>query len=73
MRRFTDDGEGEWEIAVGRASWGVFLALFIPRDGGDIREVPLPHVSAEDASRGILEASRQELQSLLDRSGPRTE
>jgi hypothetical protein len=73
MRRFTDNGEQEWEIAVGRASWGVFLALFVPRDGGAVREVPLPYGSAEDANRGILEASRVELQSLLDRSGPRTE
>ncbi len=72
MRRFTDADGGEWEVTVGRASWGTFLALFIPMGGGEAREAPLAAPSADAAGRELLEAGEDEVASLFRRSGPRT-
>ncbi len=72
MQRFTDADGGEWEVTVGRASWGAFLALFVPLGGGEAREASLAALSADAAGRELLEAGEDELASLFRNSGPRT-
>jgi hypothetical protein len=72
MQRITDADGREWDVTVGRGSWGSFVALFIPRDDGEVREALLPAGGAAEASGSLQEMSREELLTLLEKSGPRT-
>lgn len=71
MQRFTDSSGTEWDVVLGRESWGALLALFVPvrRDTGKpVRQAPL-HASAYDAAASELnELDHAALQQLLDRS-----
>ncbi len=71
MWRFEDRSGTTWEVALGRESWGVLCALFVPRDGGPARQVQLDVDTEQDALAeldGLAGASWQEL---LDRSQPK--
>lgn len=72
MRRFRDRGEREWDVVVGRESWGAFFAIFVPR-GHDaaVRQSPLRAESQETASREIEEMDRSGLCALLDEAEPK--
>lgn len=72
MRRITDADLREWEVTVGRGSWGAYTALFVPRKGGEVREALLSAASVEAASRCVMEGPIEELLTLLEKSGPRT-
>jgi hypothetical protein len=41
MRRLTDAQGRAWDVVLGRESWGGLLALFVPADGGTVRQAPL--------------------------------
>ena len=41
MRTITDSAGARWDVLVGRESWGTHVLLFVPRDGGDARQVVL--------------------------------
>jgi hypothetical protein len=58
MRRITDESGKRWDVALGRESWGSFVLLFTPLDGGEARKATL-------ASETMLQAD-QELDSLSD-------
>jgi hypothetical protein len=72
MQRITDADGRDWDVTVGRGSWGSFMALFIPREDGEVREAPLPAGGAAEASESLLRMSPEELLALLAKSGPRT-
>jgi hypothetical protein len=74
MRRFRDRAGVEWDVVLGRESWGMLLALFVPRDsGGSIRQTALSASSYEAATVELNELDDPALQALLDRSGLREE
>jgi hypothetical protein len=75
MRRFRDRQGGEWDVVLGRASWGVQCALFVPVDPTQqpVRQAPLT-AAAVDAGMLELEALDDAgLQALLDRSSVKDE
>ncbi|TVR54263.1 MAG: hypothetical protein EA421_09230 [Gemmatimonadales bacterium] len=72
MQRITDADGQDWDVTVGRGSWGSFMALFIPRGDGEVREAPLPVGEASEASGSLQDMSREDLLVLLEKSDPRT-
>lgn len=38
MRRMTDEQGREWDITVGRESFGMQVFLFMPQDGSGVRK-----------------------------------
>ncbi len=73
MRTFRGSDGREWEVVVGRESWGSLFAIFLPRNGeGDPRQTLLRGTSMDEALRAVLEMEEAELVSLLDQSSPKT-
>ncbi len=68
MRQFSDADGRAWEVWVGRESWGVMVALLVPRVGGPVRRALLPSPGPEEAERDIASMDIQELSALLARS-----
>lgn len=73
MRRFTDNGGAEWDVVLGRESWGMLLALFVPRGEGPVRQTPLMASGYDAASHELNELDDAALQALLDRSSIKEE
>lgn len=72
MWTFRDEDGREWEMVVGRESWGGFVALFIPdRADAGVRQVSVKGSSRGEATRRIEEMGRGGWLSLLERSRPR--
>ena len=68
MWHFEDRSGNRWEVALGRESWGVLCALFVPKADGDVRQVPL---EANNERAAMSELDGLEVtgwQDLLDRS-----
>jgi hypothetical protein len=62
----------EWEVVLGRGSWGLYLLLFAPVDGiGSVREAPLKGTSYEEALLELDALDDDALQSTLARSKPK--
>lgn len=73
MRRFVDHHGREWDAAVGRGSWGVYLLLFIPTAAeGPVREAPLAASSFDEAMLEFDELDDAALVALLARSTPKS-
>lgn len=74
MRKFVDRQEREWEVVIGRASWGAYLLIFSPTDrSGEMREA---HLSAGSQGEAFLELDAltdHELAEMLERSTPKSE
>lgn len=72
MRRFKDERGRDWDVVVGRESWGAFVALFVPRSGDEpVRQAPLGSESRGAAAREVGGLDEEELGALLDRSRPK--
>lgn len=71
MRRLEDSRGRDWEVIVGRASWGTFQLLFVPDGDGEVRQVHLEATSAGEAERRLAGFSEEELQGYLEDSRPR--
>jgi hypothetical protein len=73
MRRFTDAEGRNWDVTIGRESWGALYALFIPVGSRTepVRQALLQasdHIAAERELDAMDEAA---LRALLQRSVPR--
>jgi hypothetical protein len=68
MRRFSDRAGRAWDVVVGRESWGALLALFVPADGGTVRQAMLAAAGYTEANQELEAMSDAELQALLDGS-----
>ena len=69
MRAFRSEDGFEWDVVVGRESWGTIVAMFIPRQGNaSPRQTVLESVSADGALEWIRELSAEQLQDLLDKA-----
>lgn len=65
MRRFRDENGAEWDVVVGRESWGTLYALFVPVIAGDIRQTVLHAVTSLAAETEIEEMAVADLSALL--------
>jgi hypothetical protein len=66
VRVFQDPTGREWEVVVGRESWGTVVAIFILRKGSEPPRQSLLEVSsADEGSRLLLGMTQGELQALL--------
>ncbi|MDT8342540.1 MAG: hypothetical protein RQ751_13600 [Longimicrobiales bacterium] len=73
MRRFTDRDGAAWEVVVGRESWGLLVALFVPADGSrTVRQAPLSSADHGAAEAELDRMGPEGLQRLLDDAAPRT-
>ena len=70
VHRFEDGTGGRWDVVLGRASWGAFHALFVPRGKGEARQALLAAESAEEAARTLNDADPETLMELFRRSEP---
>jgi hypothetical protein len=68
MRRFIDAAGKRWDIVIGRESWGANVALFVPVDGGRVRQSILTAVGADRAGVELDEYDDAALRILFDRS-----
>ena len=69
MRVFQGLDGREWQAAVGRESWGGFVAIVSPSRGSDPpRQAPLMASSMEEAYRELAGMDQGELQELVERS-----
>ena len=66
MRRFQDPAGREWEVVVGRESWGTVVAIFVATgDPEPPREAMMEVSSADEGNRVLLTMSSEELHELL--------
>jgi hypothetical protein len=75
MRRFTAEDGREWEVVLGRESWGASVALFVPVDSSDpaaIRQSVLAAAAVDEAQAELDAMSDADLRALLARAGPRS-
>ncbi len=70
VREFVDDEGRQWDVVVGRESWGSLFALFIPRGGTSdgIRQTLMESVSTGDANQELMRCGADELKELFHRS-----
>ena len=70
MRRFRDRQGGEWDVVLGRESWGSHVALFVPvRSAAQPVRQAMLSAAASAAGMNELDALDDNgLQALLDRS-----
>jgi len=69
MRTFEDGLGRKWEVAVGRESWGVIVAMFLPADGGrDVRETPLEVGGYEEGVAEVEALDQEGLKEMFERS-----
>jgi hypothetical protein len=72
MRLFRDGAGSEWEVLVGRESWGVVVAIFVVRKGPEPpRQALLEVASADEGNRLLQELSERDLRALLGTSVPK--
>jgi hypothetical protein len=68
MRRFRDRHGVDWDVVLGRESWGALLALFVPAGEGRVRQTVLAASSYDGALQELNELDDAALQQLLERS-----
>jgi hypothetical protein len=75
MRRFRDRSGIEWDVVLGRESWGTSVALFVPPTSSDldVRQAALRSEAADAAMRELDSLDAAALQALFDRSSNRRE
>jgi hypothetical protein len=71
MRRIRDAEGRDWDVQVGRESYGMHVALFMPVEGGgDVRQSMLAADTWLGAEQYIGDAGDDELRDLLGRARP---
>ena len=70
MRRFRDRYGGEWDVVLGRESWGLHCALFVPVGTTEqpVRQTPLTSSAFDVAMRELDGLDDAGLHALFDRS-----
>ena len=73
MRRYTDPRGRDWDVVVGRESFGALYALFVP--AGDTRAETRQALLQQDSKAGAQQAveamSEKEMNELFERSEPK--
>ena len=68
MWRFEDKEGRVWDVALGRESWGVVCALFVPQVGAGVRQLHLSEVTERDAHATLDQLGPAAWQELLEKS-----
>ena len=73
MRRYTDSRGRDWDVVVGRESFGALYALFVPagETRAETRQTLLQQDSKARAQAAIESMSADELHDLYARSEPK--
>ena len=73
MRRYTDSRDREWDVVVGRESFGALYALFVPsgETRAETRQTLLQEDSKARAQAAIEAMSEDEMDDLFERSEPK--
>lgn len=74
MRRFTDADGREWDVVLGRESWGVHYALFVPRGrtrSATSRQALLDASGYGAAETALARMGDEAVARLFERSEPR--
>lgn len=73
MRRYTDARGREWDVVVGRESFGALYALFVPagETRAETRQALLQEDSKARAQAAVEAMSEDDLNDLFDRSEPK--
>ena len=62
----------EWDVVVGRESWGTVVAMFVPRKvDAPPRQAVMDTSSPEEALTRLRSMTHPELQDLLDKATPK--
>lgn len=73
VRTFSDSEGMEWEVVVGRESWGTVVAIFVRKGSPDPpRETLLEVSSWDEGNQQLLEMPVERLRALLDASTPKS-
>jgi len=70
MRRLTDASGAEWDVTIGRESWGTLVLLFVPRTGGGPRQSVMKAETQLAAEQRLQEMSEGELRERLEAATP---
>jgi hypothetical protein len=70
MRSFSDEQGVRWDAVVGRESWGSFVLLFTPTEGGEPRKAPLVAETMLEAEQELESLAEADLHSRLAASDP---
>ncbi len=65
MRRFQDTQGTEWDVVLGRESFGALLALFVPVGEGAVRQAPLRSEGYDAAQHELDTMDEAALRQLL--------
>lgn len=66
VRAFRDEIGQEWEVMVGRESWGTIVAILVPKkSAGPLRQADLEVPSLGEGNRVVHRMDEKELQMLL--------
>ena len=70
MRRYTDARGRDWDVVVGRESFGALYALFVPsgETRAETRQTLLMEESKPEAQKAVEAMSDEELDDLFERS-----
>ena len=73
MRRYTDSRGRDWDVVVGRESFGALYALFVPagETRAETRQTLLQQDSKAKAQAAIEAMSDDEMNELYERSEPK--
>ncbi|NIP82352.1 MAG: hypothetical protein GWM90_25265 [Gemmatimonadetes bacterium] len=73
MRRYTDPRGREWDVVVGRESFGALYALFVPaaETRAETRQTLLEADSQVEARKGVERMTDTEMNELFERSEPK--
>jgi hypothetical protein len=70
MRRFTSPDGASWDAVIGHESWGTFVVLFTPVEGGSVRKAVLSSETAMGAEVELDALGDDKLRELLVNSNP---
>ncbi len=73
MRRYTDPRGRDWDVVVGRESFGALYALFVPagETRAETRQALLQQDSKAGAQAAVEAMSEEEMNDLFERSEPK--
>ena len=70
MRRFSASDGTKWDALLGHESWGTFVVLFTPVEGGPVRKSILAAETAMSAETELDSLGDDDLRALLTNSSP---
>ena len=70
MRRFVGGDGREWEVMIGKESWGTLVLLFAPPAGGEVRKAVIQAETLLAAHAELDAMSDDELRTQLEGASP---